>query len=133
MYELATDVEASIIYALMVDGEVKVFDAAGSLGNNGCEGAGPLWCCQIITHDPSPRALGTEARGVYRRWRESVGLSDPVSAESNGKTGEQGCDRSRLGIVGCGACCVWGSIFRLFVFLVTGRNHVISWDIAIVF
>lgn len=86
MYELATDAEASIIYTLMVDGEVKVYDAAGPLGS---EGAGPLWSCQVITHDPSPRALGTEARGQYRRWSDSVGLSDPDSARKSGETGEQ--------------------------------------------
>ena len=94
MYELATDAEASILYALMVDGVVKVYDAAGPLGR---EGAGPLWSCQVITHDPSPRALGTEARGEYRRWSERVGLNDPDSARKSGGTGETGEQTLRVG------------------------------------
>lgn len=81
MYELATDTKANIIYALMADGEVKVYDAAGPVGGGGGGGGrgalgGALWTCQLITHDPSPRSLGTEARGEYRRWRELVGLDD---------------------------------------------------------
>ena len=75
----------------MIDGQVKVYDAAGPLGSSGSEGAGPLWSCQVITHDPSPRALGTEARGEYRRWSDSVGLSDPDSARKSGETGEHAC------------------------------------------
>lgn len=65
------------MYALMMDGEVRVYDAAGPLGGGGGGGSGaggPLWACQIITHDPSPRSLGTERRGEHRRWRERVGL-----------------------------------------------------------
>lgn len=84
MYELATDTETNIIYALMVDGEVKVYDAAGPLGGGGgggCGGkGGPLWTSQVITHDPSPRSLGTETRGEYRRWRQRVGLDDNLGS-----------------------------------------------------
>lgn len=80
VYELAADTEAGIMYALMTDGEVKVYDAAGPLGGGGGGGSsevgGPLWACQVITHDPSPRSLGTETREQYRRWREGVGLDD---------------------------------------------------------
>ncbi|CBJ33221.1 calmodulin-like myosin-light chain [Ectocarpus siliculosus] len=80
VYELAADTEAGIIYALMTDGEVKVYDAAGPLGGGGGGGSsevgGPLWTSQVITHDPSPRSLGTETRERYRRWREGVGLDD---------------------------------------------------------
>lgn len=77
MYELATDAETNTMYVLMADGEVRVFDAAGPLGGGGGGGSGaggPLWVSQIITHDPSPRSLGTERQGEYRRWRERVGL-----------------------------------------------------------
>lgn len=76
---MAADTEANIIYVLMGDGEVKVYDAAmpmGGGGGGGGGGAGSLWGCQVITHDPSPRSLGTETRGEYRRWRERVGLDD---------------------------------------------------------
>eukprot|EP00903_Cladosiphon_okamuranus_P006300 g6178.t1 len=81
VYELATDTSANLLYALMTDGEVKVYDAAGPLGGGGGGGGrgatgGPLWTCQLVTHDPSPRSLGTETRGEYRRWRERVGLND---------------------------------------------------------
>lgn len=76
-----TDTAANMLYVLMADGEVKVYDAAGPLGGGGGGGGrgatgGPLWTCQVITHDPSPRSLGTETRGEHRRWRERVGLDD---------------------------------------------------------
>ncbi|CAM9744831.1 unnamed protein product [Scytosiphon promiscuus] len=77
VYELATNAEAKTIYALMTDGEIRAYDAAGPLAGGGGGGGGaraPLWASQAITHDPSPRALGTEGRGEHRQWRERVGL-----------------------------------------------------------
>lgn len=66
----------------MIDGEVRVYDVAAPLG---CTGGGrgmggPLWTCQLITHDPSPRELGTEGRRQYRRWCETVGLDPTLGA-----------------------------------------------------
>ena len=79
----------------MEDGEVKVYDAAGPIGGGGvglpsCEYGGPLWTCQLITHEPSPRALGSESRRENTRWREAVGLDG--SLMSNTTNGEQPCD-----------------------------------------
>lgn len=92
----------------MTDGEVRVYDAAGSLagggGSTSCSSggggraAGPLWSCQLITHDPSPRAFGTEARGEYGRWRERVGLDRPAT-EGQKTTGEPYRCLSRLAIM----------------------------------
>lgn len=91
MYELAADSETGIIYALMIDGDVRVFDAAGPLGDGGGDSigteGGPTYVCQLITHDPSPRELGTEGPGDYPQWRERVGLDPPT-----GKTRRQDCE-----------------------------------------
>lgn len=96
MYELATDAEIGIIYTLMEDGVVKVYDAAGPLGGGGGGGSrtdgsnegSALWTSQLITHDPSPRSLGTDARSEYRQWRESIGLDKPVSTQQGRCTGK---------------------------------------------
>lgn len=76
IYELATAAETGLIYALMTDGEVRVYDVAAPLGctDDGGGMGGPRWTCQLITHDPTPRELGSERRHEYRQWCETVGL-----------------------------------------------------------
>lgn len=82
IYQLATDAETGNIYVLMTDGEVRVYDAAAPMVGGKGSGVGqPMWTCQLITHDPSPRGLGTEGRQEYRRWRQMVGLDPPTDGK----------------------------------------------------
>lgn len=91
MYELAADEQAGMIYVLMTDGEAKVFNGAGSLegvrgrGRGGVDGES--WSCQLITQDPTPRALGGEGRAEYNKWRDSVGLNRSMVEIGDKETG----------------------------------------------